>query len=336
MFVVVNLNSPTWPFVLSHSHDCHLMITLCLSVSSEALLCYSCREATLEQCDNNAVIKNCSGSEDQCMTRDAILRNTTYSFTMVKKDCLQFSNIRVKNAASNSLFAPSVEEIVKEAGYHRTFDLSPRWARVRKPLNKIHNFIEGPYTFWTSTGQNPYILHGTICFSFHFLKEQVKINPLTNFEWNCMVRTFWKIATSAFFVVIWEQFSVDFMNKMMNFELNFDCFFKQPMLFIENNASSVCPEKISSEPFIVFEKWIFPYEAWFSPFYFKNSSSWLYWKFNISKTSSANPIFLCIFEISIKFGLRTFLRLFSMIGSLLKTFCLLMILTIVSHFAGIL
>ena len=64
---------------------------------------------------------------------------------------------------------------------------------------KIQNFIEGPYMFWTSTGQNPYILHGTICFSFHFLKEQVKLNLLTNFERNFMVKTFWKIATSAFF-----------------------------------------------------------------------------------------------------------------------------------------
>ena len=81
-------------------------------------------------------------------------------------------------------------------------------------------------------------------------------------------------------------------------------FFEQSMLFIENNGSIVCPEKITSKPFIVFEKLIFPYEAWFSPFSFKNLSSWLYSKFNISKTSSGHPIFLCIFEISIKFGLR--------------------------------
>ena len=119
---------------------------------------------------------------------------------------------------------PSILNQFKEAGYHRTFDLSPRWARARKPLKQIQNFIEEPYMFWTSTGQNPYILHGTICFSFHFLREQVKINLLTNFERNFMVKTFWKIATSAFFVVIWAQFSVDFMNKMMNFELNFDFF----------------------------------------------------------------------------------------------------------------
>ena len=72
-----------------------------------------------------------------------------------------------------------------------------------------------------------------------------------------MVKTFWKIATSAFFVVIWAQFSVDLMKKMMNFELNFDFFFKQSMLLVENNASIICPEKITFKPFIVFEKWIF-------------------------------------------------------------------------------
>ena len=192
----------------------------------------------------------------------------------------------------------------KEAGYHRTFDSSPRWARARKPLKKIQNFIEGPYTFWTSTEQNPYILHGTICFSFHFLKEQVKINLLTNFERNFMVKTFWKIATSAFFVVIWAQFSVDFMNKMMNFELKFDFFSNSLCYLLKIMVQLYVLKKIPSKPFIVFEKLIFPYEVWFSPFSFKNLSSWLYSKFNISKTSSGHPIFLCIFEISIKFGLR--------------------------------
>ena len=127
--------------------------------------------------------------------------------------------------------------------------------------------------FWTSTGQNPYILHGTICFSLDFLKEQVKISLLT-ILW---LEPFEKSPRVLFFVVIWAQFSVDFMNKMMNFELSFD--------FFSNSQ-------------------FFSYEAWFSLFSFKNSLSWLYSKFNISKTSSGHPIFLCMFEISTKFGSR--------------------------------